>query len=155
MRVRICGMRKVIATLTTMRRSLPHLLGHNHPAVNEAVMKTIRDGASLYGSGSTVLEGRLAELICTAAPFVDSVQMLNTGSEATYQAIRLARAVTGRDHAIVMQGGYNGWHNDVACNLMTPRQRWAHAFRPASIRIMPSARACPKAPTAGSSAQLQ
>ncbi len=98
----------------------PHLLGHNDPAVSEAVMKTIRDGASLYGSGTTVLEGRLAELICHAVPFIDSVQLLNSGSEATYQAIRLARAVTGRDHAIVMQGGYNGWHNDVSCNLMTP-----------------------------------
>src|SRR5581483_5572712 len=45
---------------------------------------------------------------------------LNTGSEATYQALRVARAATGRDHIIVMQGGYDGWHNDVACNLMTP-----------------------------------
>lgn len=98
----------------------PHLLGHNDPAVSEAVIRTIHEGASLYGSGTTVLEGRLAELICQAAPFVESVQLLNTGSEATYQAIRVARAVTGRDHVIVMQGGYNGWHNDVSCNLMTP-----------------------------------
>lgn len=98
----------------------PHLLGHNHPAVNEAVVRSIQDEASLYGSGTTVLEGRLAELICTSVPFIDSVQLLNSGSEATYQAIRLARAVTGREHVIVMQGGYNGWHNDVSCNLMTP-----------------------------------
>jgi len=98
----------------------PHLLGHNHPAVTAAVQSALREYASLYGSGTTVLEGRLAELICQAAPFVDSVQLLNSGSEATYQAIRLARAATGRDHVIVMQGGYNGWHNDVSCNLMTP-----------------------------------
>ncbi|MGH9632099.1 MAG: aspartate aminotransferase family protein, partial [Bryobacteraceae bacterium] len=80
----------------------------------------LRDGTSLFGSGTTILEGRLAELICDNIPFVDSVQFLNTGSEATYQALRVARAATGRDHLIVMQGGYNGWHNDVACNLMTP-----------------------------------
>src|SRR5437899_3923614 len=43
-----------------------------------------------------------------------------SGSEATYQAIRLARAVTQKDHIIVTQGGYNGWHDDVSCNLMTP-----------------------------------
>jgi glutamate-1-semialdehyde 2,1-aminomutase len=98
----------------------PHILGHNDPGVTEAVEKTLRDRASLYGSGTTELEGRLAELICQAVPFVESVQLLNTGSEATYQAIRLGRAVTGRDHIVVMQGGYNGWHNDVACNLMTP-----------------------------------
>ncbi len=98
----------------------PHFLGHNDPYVTEAVKRTLSGGASLYGSGTTELEGRLAELICRNVPCADSVQLLNTGSEATYQALRLARAVTGRDHVIVIQGGYNGWHNDVACNLMTP-----------------------------------
>lgn len=98
----------------------PHFLGHNPPCVTEAVERALRDGTSLFGSGTTVLEGRLAELICQNVPCAESVQFLNTGSEATAQAIRLARAVTGRDHIIVVQGGYNGWHNDVACNLMTP-----------------------------------
>jgi glutamate-1-semialdehyde 2,1-aminomutase len=101
----------------------PHVLGHNDHYVNEAVVRCLRDGSSLFGSGTTVLEGRLAELICDNIPFVDSVQFLNTGSEATYQAIRVARAATRRDHLIVMQGGYNGWHNDVACNLMTPLEQ--------------------------------
>jgi len=98
----------------------PHFLGHNDDDVNAAVAAVLRDEASLYGSGTTVLEGRLAELICENSPFVERVQILNTGSEATYQALRAARAITRRDHIIVMQGGYNGWHNDVACNLMTP-----------------------------------
>ena len=98
----------------------PHLLGHNEPNVTEAVERVLRDGSSLFGTGTTILEGRLAELLCGAAPFLESVQFVNTGSEATYQAIRLARAATQREHIIVMQGGYNGWHNDVACNLMTP-----------------------------------
>src|SRR5581483_496628 len=98
----------------------PHFLGHNDPHVSEAVARVVRDGASLFGAGSTRLECELGELICSHIPWVESVQILNTGSEATYQAIRLARAVTGREHVIVMQGGYNGWHNDVACNLMTP-----------------------------------
>lgn len=98
----------------------PHFLGHNEPFVTEAVMRALREGASLYGSGTTIQEGILAELICRHVPSVDTVQLLNTGSEATYQAIRLARAATNRDHIIVMQGGYNGWHNDVSCNLMTP-----------------------------------
>ncbi len=98
----------------------PHLLGHNDPDVTESVVRTLRSGASLYGSGTTIEEGRLAELICTHVPCVESVQFLNSGSEATSQAIRLGRAITGRDHIIVMQGGYNGWHNDVSCNVMTP-----------------------------------
>src|SRR5579864_2165814 len=98
----------------------PHFLGHNDPYVTDAVISVLRKGASLYGSGTTELEGQLAELICWNIPAVESVQFLNTGSEATYEAIRLARAVTRRDHIIVMQGGYNGWHDDVSCNLMTP-----------------------------------
>jgi glutamate-1-semialdehyde 2,1-aminomutase len=120
----------------------PHLLGHNDPYVTEAVKEVLGEGASLYGSGTTVLEGRLAELICKHVDSVESVQLLNTGSEATYQAIRLARAATGRDHLIVIQGGYNGWHNDVACNLMTPLDRLGprvcpgeYAFHPISSGI--------------------
>lgn len=101
----------------------PHFLGHNDPDVTEAVERVLHEGASLFGSGTTVLEGRLAELICENIPFVDTVQFLNTGSEATYQAIRVSRAATGRDHVIVTQGGYNGWHNDVSCNVMTPLER--------------------------------
>jgi glutamate-1-semialdehyde 2,1-aminomutase len=84
----------------------------------------------------------LAELICHHIPWVESVQFLNTGSEATYQALRLARAVTGRDHLMVIQGGYNGWHNDVACNLMTPLEQIGarvssgeYPFRPISAGI--------------------
>jgi glutamate-1-semialdehyde 2,1-aminomutase len=98
----------------------PHFLGHNDPYVTEAVISALRKGDSLFGSGTTELEGKLAELVCLNIPAVESVQFLNTGSEATYEAIRLARAVTRRDHVVVMQGGYNGWHDDVSCNLMTP-----------------------------------
>jgi glutamate-1-semialdehyde 2,1-aminomutase len=95
-------------------------LGHNDPYVTESVAGLMDSRASLYGSGTTELEGRLAELVCTHVPAAESVQFLNSGSEATYQALRLARAATGRDHIIVMQGGYNGWHNYVSCNVMTP-----------------------------------
>lgn len=82
----------------------PHFLGHNDPFVNEAVKRALQDGSSLYGSGTTTLEGYLAELICSCAPFLDTVQLLNSGSEATYQAIRVARAFTRREHIIVIQG---------------------------------------------------
>lgn len=120
----------------------PCFLGHNDSYVNEAVARVMREGSSLFGSGTTPLEGRLAELICNHISWVESVQFLNTGSEATYQALRLARAVTGRDHLIVIQGGYNGWHNDVACNLMTPLEQIGarvspgeYPFRPISAGI--------------------
>jgi glutamate-1-semialdehyde 2,1-aminomutase len=74
---------------------LRRFLGHNDPHVISCC-RVLDDGASLYGPGTTVLEGRLAELVCTHVPAIEAVQFLNTGSEASYQAIRLARAVTGR-----------------------------------------------------------
>ena len=115
----------------------PHFLGHNDPYVTEAVHRVLREGASLFGSGTTLLEGRLAELVCQHVPAVESVQFLNTGSEASYQAIRLARAITGRDHIITMQGGYNGWHNDVSCNLMTPLEQLGPRLSPGEYPYRP------------------
>jgi len=123
----------------------PHFLGHNDPHVTEAVARVLTDQASLFGSGTTRAEGRLAELICTHIPFVDSVQILNTGSEATYQAMRLARALTHRDHVIVMQGGYNGWHNDVACNLMTPLESIGPRISPGEYPFRPISAGIPEA----------
>ncbi|MCW5978599.1 MAG: aminotransferase class III-fold pyridoxal phosphate-dependent enzyme [Bryobacteraceae bacterium] len=115
----------------------PHFLGHNDLYVTGAVRRVLDHGLSLYGSGTTELEGRLAELVCANCDFVDSIQALNTGSEATYQAIRVARAATGRDHIVVMQGGYNGWHNDVACNLMTPLERLGPRVSPGEYPFVP------------------
>ena len=98
----------------------PYLLGHNNPDVEGAVIAAIQSGQTLTGSGTTPWEGRAAELLVQCVPTLERVQFTNTGSEATYLAIRLARAHTGRDHICVMQGGYNGWHDEVACNVMTP-----------------------------------
>lgn len=123
----------------------PHFLGHNDPYVNEAVHRVLHEEASLYGSGTTELEGQLAKLICENVPFAEAVQVLNTGSEATYQAIRLARAFTQKDHIIVMQGGYNGWHNDVACNLMTPLQQVGPRISPGEYPFLPISAGIPTA----------
>ncbi|GAA4438194.1 glutamate-1-semialdehyde 2,1-aminomutase [Ravibacter arvi] len=94
-------------------------LGHNDPDINKAVQDTLVSQSLLMGAGPTDLEGRFAELFCQSVPTAESIQITTTGSEATYHAIRLARAITGRDHIIVMQGGYNGWHNDVSCNVIS------------------------------------
>lgn len=94
-------------------------LGHNDPDINQAVLNTLKSDSILMGAGPTDLEGKFAELFCKSVPTVESIQITTTGSEATYHAIRIARAVTGRNHIIVMQGGYNGWHNDVACNVIS------------------------------------
>lgn len=98
----------------------PYLLGHGDPDVDQAVIEAVQSEASLIGAGTTPWEGELARLIVECVPTIDQVQITNTGSEATYFAVRLARAVTGRDEIIIMQGGYNGWYDDVAFNLMDP-----------------------------------
>lgn len=94
-------------------------LGHNDPDVNDAVHGSVNDETILMGAGPTDLEGKFAELFCRCVPTVEKIQITTTGSEATYHAIRIARAATGRDHVIIMQGGYNGWHNDVAANVIS------------------------------------
>ncbi len=92
----------------------PHLLGHNYEAVNNAVIEVINNQISLTGSGTNELEICLAKLLCNLIPSLQLIQITNTGSEATALAIRLSRAYTGKEHIILMVGGYNGWHNDVA-----------------------------------------
>jgi len=101
----------------------PYLLGHADPDVDGAVRRALDDCCSLIGSGTTPWEGKFAELFLACLPTLDQVQITCTGSEATFHALRLARAYTGRDHVVVMQGGYNGWHDEVACNVMTPLEK--------------------------------
>ncbi|PSL33663.1 aspartate aminotransferase family protein [Dyadobacter jiangsuensis] len=94
-------------------------LGHNDPDINRAVRETLERDAVLMGAGPTDLEGIFAEMFIQSVPTAESLQITTTGSEATYHAIRISRAVTKKQHVIVMQGGYNGWHNDVACNVIS------------------------------------
>ncbi|HEX4270579.1 MAG TPA: aminotransferase class III-fold pyridoxal phosphate-dependent enzyme [Rhizomicrobium sp.] len=95
----------------------PYFLGHNFAPINRAAAAALTDGDSLFGAGPSIAEGRLAQLICENVPAVEKITLLNTGSEATSLAVRIARAVTGRFHIIVMQGGYNGNHDELACNV--------------------------------------
>jgi glutamate-1-semialdehyde 2,1-aminomutase len=95
----------------------PHFLGHNFGPINDAVASMLRGGESLFGAGTTIPEGDLAELICKNVDAVEKVCLQNTGSEATSLAIRLSRAITGRQHFIVTQGGYNGNQDELACNV--------------------------------------
>jgi glutamate-1-semialdehyde 2,1-aminomutase len=87
----------------------PMLLGHAHPAVEEAVKEALSNSAS-FGA-PTAREGEMAELICSLVPSVEKVRMVNSGTEATMSAIRVARGFTGRDKIIKMEGCYHG-HGD-------------------------------------------
>jgi glutamate-1-semialdehyde 2,1-aminomutase len=87
----------------------PMILGHAHPRVIEAVRKALLDGTS-FGA-PTELEIVMAEQICRMVPSIEMVRMVNSGTEATMSAVRLARAFTGRERIIKFAGCYHG-HSD-------------------------------------------
>lgn len=115
----------------------PHLLGHNESQVNNAVTSVIANRSSLYGSGPNELEIALAESVCGDIKHVEKVTMLNTGSEATALAIKLSRAATGRKHFIVMQGGYNGNSDELACNVFNTIAEIGERVSPGEYPIRP------------------
>ncbi|HKJ58077.1 MAG TPA: glutamate-1-semialdehyde 2,1-aminomutase [Halobacteriales archaeon] len=85
----------------------PLLLGHDLP---ESVMAAVQSAASdgpMYGA-PTEVEVELAEFVTRHVPSVEMVRFVNSGTEATVSAVRLARGYTGRDKVVVMQGGYHG-----------------------------------------------
>jgi glutamate-1-semialdehyde 2,1-aminomutase len=84
----------------------PHILGHRHPAVISAIQESLARGTS-FGA-PTELESEMAELVLQAVPSMDQVRMVNSGTEATMSAIRLARGFTGRDVIIKFAGCYHG-----------------------------------------------
>ncbi len=87
----------------------PMILGHAHPAVTEVIVKAAEHGVS-YGAPSAA-EVELAELIVRRVPSCEMVRFVNSGTEATMSAIRLARAATGREVIVKFAGGYHG-HGD-------------------------------------------
>jgi glutamate-1-semialdehyde 2,1-aminomutase len=84
----------------------PMILGHAHPMITEAIIKTVENSIS-FGA-PTAREIEIAELICAMMPSVEKVRMVNSGTEATMSAIRLARGFTGRDKVIKFEGCYHG-----------------------------------------------
>ena len=84
----------------------PMILGHVHPAVVEALSSVLKKGTS-FGA-PTELEIKLAEMLIDAVPSMDMVRMVNSGTEATMSAIRLARGFTKRDTIIKFDGCYHG-----------------------------------------------
>ena len=87
----------------------PMILGHAHPGVVSALAEAVRRGTS-FGA-PTELEVEMAELIVDRVPSVERVRMVNSGTEATMSAIRLARGVTGRNKIVKFDGCYHG-HGD-------------------------------------------
>ncbi|MDP2675790.1 MAG: glutamate-1-semialdehyde 2,1-aminomutase [Dehalococcoidia bacterium] len=84
----------------------PLILGHAHPAVTSVLLAAVERGTA-YGA-TTELEVELARMICEAIPSMELVRFVNSGTEATMSALRLARAFTGRDKIVKFEGCYHG-----------------------------------------------
>ncbi len=84
----------------------PMILGHAHPEVVEAIRRAAMDGTS-FGAPSP-LEVELAAMVCEAVPSIEKVRFVNSGTEATMSAIRLARGYTGRKVVVKFDGCYHG-----------------------------------------------
>lgn len=84
----------------------PMVLGHNHPAIRDAVLAAVERGLS-FGA-PTEMEVKMAQLVTDLVDSMDMVRMVNSGTEATMSAIRLARGFTHRDKIIKFEGCYHG-----------------------------------------------
>lgn len=87
----------------------PLILGHAHPKVIQSIQETAALGTS-FGT-LTLLETQLAEIVIDRVPSIEMIRFVNSGTEATMSALRLARGFTGRDKIIKLEGSYHG-HDD-------------------------------------------
>jgi glutamate-1-semialdehyde 2,1-aminomutase len=100
----------------------PIILGHADDRVRDAAMAAI-DRLDVIGVGAAELELELARTINRLVPSVEHALFTNSGSEATFHAIRLARAVTGRPLLVKFQGCFHGWHDYAAANVISRPER--------------------------------
>jgi len=91
----------------------PIIVGHCHPHVVEALEQQVRRGTQFYTLTQPVIE--LSEMLVDAIPCADQVKLVSSGAEATFQALRVARAATGRDKVLKFKGAYHG-HHDYSLN---------------------------------------
>ena len=87
----------------------PMIVGHAHPEVVEAVQSRVEKGTTFYAPNRLAFD--YAERIVDAVPCGESLKFVSTGTEATYLAMRLMRAHTGRGKVLTFQGSYHGWHD--------------------------------------------
>ena len=100
----------------------PIVLGHCDPRVLSRATEAAAT-SDLYGVGVTPYEIELCTKIVEHVPSAEMVLLCNSGSEATYHALRVARAVTGRTKIIKFQGCYHGWHDYVLRNTLSAPDR--------------------------------
>lgn len=114
----------------------PVLLGHNYPAVNRRVVEAL-DDAPLAGAGATELELEVARKLHQHVPCAEKLQLCTSGSEAVFNAVRVARAFTGRPKLITFQGCYHGTYDSVLMNAASTPGKTGPP-EPGSAGILPA-----------------
>ncbi len=97
----------------------PLILGHSHPEVLESVLEQLPKGQTFFTSNAAGIE--LAEEIVRAVPCIEQIRFVSSGSEADMYAMRLARAVTGRNRILKFEGGYHGMSAEAQMSLAPTR----------------------------------
>ena len=95
----------------------PMLLGHAHPHVVEAVIKTVEQGSTFFANNDKAV--MLAEALTEAVPCAEQVRFTTSGTDACFQAMRICRAFTGKEKVLKFEGGYHG-SSDYALMSVTP-----------------------------------
>jgi glutamate-1-semialdehyde 2,1-aminomutase len=115
----------------------PIVLGHNYPGVNQKVVEAL-ESVDLVGNGTTEAEIRLTAKLCEHIPCAELALLCVTGSEATFNTVRLARAVTGRKKLIKFQGCFHGSNDYLCMNVISPPEKLGH-YDPCSAGILDEA----------------
>ncbi len=111
------------------------ILGHRPPEVTSALRDQIERGLSFSAPSPLVV--RWAELLCERVPSLDKVRFVNTGTEATLNAIRAARAFTGRRKLVKCEGAYHGNHDAIQISVMPPLDEAGDAESPRAVAAFP------------------
>ena len=107
------------------------ILGHNHPAVRQAIEEQVSKGVAL--SAPTGAETKLAEEMCNRVPSLERIRFCNSGTEATLHAIRLARGFSKRTKIAKFEGGYHGSHDLVEVSVAPPLDKAGPEHAPNSV----------------------
>ena len=111
------------------------ILGHRPPEVTSALAEQISKGLSFPAPTPSVV--RWAELMCERVPSLDKVRFVNTGTEATLNAIRAARAFTGKQKLVKCEGAYHGNHDAIQISVVPPLDEAGKADSPESVAAFP------------------
>ena len=107
------------------------ILGHNHPAVIQAIEKQMKQGVALGAHAG--VEAEIAETLCHRVKSLERIRFCNSGTEATLHAIRLARGFSGRPKIAKFEGGYHGSHDAVEVSVAPPLDKAGPATAPVSV----------------------